>query len=157
MSIVEWQHLRQGKGQNIQAYTHEFKNRALSLGIPLYTQKTILKYIGGMHSYLRHTILMFNPTNIDKVYVQATHMEASKGKHVIEDKKPYKFEKEPKGKWKSKKSATIKKSQQRPTCSHCKKKRDMRDHSVGNYIQNYDRRSSKIKGSRRLMHQLDKI
>jgi hypothetical protein len=38
-----------------------------------------------MHSYLRHTILMFNPTNIDKVYVQATHLEVNKGKHVVED------------------------------------------------------------------------
>jgi hypothetical protein len=94
MTMIEWQHLRQGKGQNIQAYTQEFKKKALSLGIPLYTHETLLKYIGGMHSYLRHTILMFNPTNIDKVSVQATHLEASKGKHVIEDKKPYKFEEE---------------------------------------------------------------
>jgi hypothetical protein len=75
-----------------------------------------------MHSYLRHTILMFNPTNIDKVLVQATHLEASKGKHVIEDKKPYKFEKKPKGKWKSKKLATVKQAGERPTCSHYKKK-----------------------------------
>jgi hypothetical protein len=59
MEMIEWQHLRQGKGQNIQAYTHEFKKKALSLGIMLYTHETLLKYIGGMHSYLRHTILMF--------------------------------------------------------------------------------------------------
>jgi hypothetical protein len=61
-----------------------------------------------MHSYLHHTILMFNPTNIDKVSVQATHLEASKGKHAIKDKNPYKFEKKSKGKWKSKKSTTVK-------------------------------------------------
>jgi hypothetical protein len=36
---------------------------------------------------------MFNPTNIDEVSVQATHLEASKGKHMFEDKKPHKFEK----------------------------------------------------------------
>jgi len=82
----------------------------------LYIHETLLKYIGGMHSYLRHTI------NIDKVSVQATHLEASKGKHAIEDKKPYTFEKKPKGKWKRKKSATVKQSERRPTCSHCKKK-----------------------------------
>jgi hypothetical protein len=46
-----------------------------------------------MHSYIHHTIIMFNPTNIDKVYMQATHMEASKGKNVIEDKNPYNFKK----------------------------------------------------------------
>jgi hypothetical protein len=51
---------------------------------------------------------MFNPTNIDKVSVQATHLEAIKGKHVIEDNNPYKFENKSKGKWKSKKLAIVK-------------------------------------------------
>jgi hypothetical protein len=94
----------------------------LSLGIPLYTCETLLKHIGDMHSYLRHTILMFNPTNIDELLVQATHLEDSKGKHVFEDKKPHKFEKQLKGKMKSKKSTTLKKAEERPTCSHCKRK-----------------------------------
>jgi len=71
-----------------------------------------------MHSYLQHTILMFNPTNIDEVSVQNTHFEASKGKHVFEDKKPHKFEKQLKGKGKSKKSAIVKKDEEKPTCSH---------------------------------------
>jgi hypothetical protein len=83
MKIIEWKYLRKGKGQNIQAYTHELKKKTLSLGISLYTREKFLKYIGGMHSYLRHNILMFNPNNIDKVPVQATHIEASKGKHLI--------------------------------------------------------------------------
>jgi hypothetical protein len=65
---------------------------------------------------------MFSPTNIDKVSVQATHLEASKGKHASEDKNPFKYEKKPKDKWKSKKSATTKQVEVRPTCSHCKKK-----------------------------------
>jgi hypothetical protein len=103
MTNIEWQHLRQGKGQNIQANTQEFKKKELSLGMPLYTHENILKSIGGMHSYLHHTILMFNPTNIDKVLVQDNHLESSKGKHAIEDKNPYKFENKSKGKWKSKK------------------------------------------------------
>jgi len=92
------------------------------LRLPLYTHETLMKYIGGMHSYLRHTILMFNLIDIDKVSIQATHLEASKVKHASEDKKPYKFEKKPKGKWKSKKSATLKQVEERSTCSHCNKK-----------------------------------
>jgi hypothetical protein len=51
------------------------------LGISFDTQETLLKYIGGLHSYLRHTILMFNPTSLDDVCVQATHLEA-RGKNV---------------------------------------------------------------------------
>lgn len=45
------------------------------LGISLDSPETVLKYIGGIHSYLKHTILMFNPTSIDEVSVQATHIE----------------------------------------------------------------------------------
>jgi len=91
MEIIEWKHLREGKGHNIQAYTKEFKKKELSLGIPLYTHETLLNHIGDMHSYMCYTILMFNPTKIDRVSVKDTHLEASKGKHEIEDKNPYKF------------------------------------------------------------------
>ena len=49
------------------------------MGILLYTQETLLKYIGGLHSYLKHTILMLNPSNFDEVCVQAIHIESSKG------------------------------------------------------------------------------
>jgi hypothetical protein len=73
------------KREKFQSYTHEFKRKALSLGIPLHIPETLLNYVGGMHPYLCHNILMFNPTNIDEVSIQATHIEASKGKHVIED------------------------------------------------------------------------
>jgi hypothetical protein len=81
-----------------------------------------LKYIGGVHSYLQQTILMFNLTNIDEVSIQETHLEDRKGKLVIEDKKPHKFEKKSKGRWKSKKSTTVKKVEEKPTCSRCKRK-----------------------------------
>jgi hypothetical protein len=109
MKVIEWKHLRQGKGPNIQAYTQEFKNKALSLGCFLETHETLMRYIGGLHSYLRYTILMFIPTNIYKVSIQATHLEASKGKHARKDKDPFKCENKLKGKWKSKKSTTVKK------------------------------------------------
>ena len=45
------------------------------LGVYLQSQDTLLKYIGGLHNYLRHTILMFNPNNLYGVCVQATHLE----------------------------------------------------------------------------------
>ena len=73
---MEWQNFRQAKGQNVQSFTQEFRRRALVLGVDLSSQETLLKYIGALHSYLRHTILMFNPTNLDEVCVQATHLEA---------------------------------------------------------------------------------
>ena len=46
------------------------------LGIYLDSPETLLKYIGGLHNCMRHTILMFSPTSIEEVSVQATHLEA---------------------------------------------------------------------------------
>lgn len=82
--------------------------RALILGISLDSLETLLKYIGGLHSYLNHTTLMFNPTNLDDVLVQETHLEA-RGKNVNPDvgKSSKYFENKSKGKkklkWKERK------------------------------------------------------
>lgn len=78
---MSWKTLCQLKGQSVQSYTKEFRKRALTLGISIDSLKTLLKYIGGLHSYLKHTILMFNPTSLDDVSVQGTHLEA-RGKNV---------------------------------------------------------------------------
>ena len=60
----------------MQSYNQEFRIISLILGVYLNSQDTFLKYIGGLHSYVRHTILMFNPTILDEVCVQETHLEA---------------------------------------------------------------------------------
>jgi len=80
-AMMSWQTLRQLKGKCVQIYTQGFRKRALILGISLDSPETLLKCIGGLHSYLKHTILMFNPTSIDEVFVQATHAKA-RGKNV---------------------------------------------------------------------------
>ena len=79
-----------------QEYTQKFRKRALLLGVNLNSQDTLLKYIGGLHSYLKHTIIMFNPNNLDEVCVQATHLEV-RGKQGMEEK----VESEVKGKGKN--------------------------------------------------------
>ena len=107
---MDRKNLRQGNGQSVQEYTQDFRKRALVFGIPLYTQETLLKYIGGLHSYLRHMILIFNPTSLHEVCVQVTHME-SKGKSTKElfSKKPFKPNGNKfKGKGKGKHTTTIK-------------------------------------------------
>ena len=73
-AIMNWQNFRQLKEQNVQDYTQEFRRRALLLGVDFQSQDTLMKYIGGLHSYLIHIILMFNPTSLDEVCVQATHL-----------------------------------------------------------------------------------
>ena len=90
-AIIDCQNFRQAKGKNVQSYTQKFRKRALILGIDLSSQDTFLKYIGGLHSYLIHTILMFNPTKLDEVCVQATHLE-TRGKNVFEETSESSFE-----------------------------------------------------------------
>ena len=53
---MDWKHFRQANGKNVQSFAKEFRKRALVLGVDLSSQDTFLKYIGGLHSYLRHTI-----------------------------------------------------------------------------------------------------
>jgi hypothetical protein len=83
-----------------------------------------MKYIGALHSYFRHTFLFFNPNSLDKVCVQATHLE-NRGKHVQEyptkkhsnlPPKPFK-----KFKRKDKNTAIVTREGGNPPCTHCNK------------------------------------
>ena len=121
---MSWQIFHQLKGQSVQSYTQEFRKRALTLNISLDSPEALLKYIGGLHSYLRHTILMFNTTSLDDVSVQATHVEA-RGKNanpkIGGSSKPSTSKKKEKKKlkWKERKENTIQKDI--PSCTHSKK------------------------------------
>ena len=120
---MNWQKFRHLKVHNVQEYTQEFRRRALLLGVDFQRQDTLLKYIGGLHNYLKHTILMFNPTSLDEVCVQATHLETI-GKNTSEEgrKKPFKGKnKENTSKGKNKKNASVKKVAEKVTCKHCSK------------------------------------
>jgi hypothetical protein len=103
----------------------------LVLGVDLSSQETLLKYIGALHSYLRHTILMFNPTNLDEVCVHATHLEA-RGKNDTHEgfKKTYSQGDKEKKKFKAngRKNAVVKKEREKFTCKHCSKDGHDEDH-----------------------------
>jgi hypothetical protein len=86
--------------------------------------ETLMKYIGTLHSYIRHNFLLFNPTSLDRVCVQDTHLE-NRGKHVQEDptKRPSNFPHKTfkKFKRKDKKIATVTREGGKSSCTHCKK------------------------------------
>ena len=118
---MNWQNIKQLKVQKVQDYTQEFRKRSLMLGVDLQSHDTFLKYIGGLHSYLRHTILIFNPNKLDDVCVQATHLEA-RGKTTLEEgsKNPFKSKgKEKAFKGKENKNVSIKKEEEKVTCKRC--------------------------------------
>ena len=83
-----------------------------------------MKYIGALHIYIHHTLLLFNPTSLDEVCVQATHLE-KRGKHVQEDpmKKPSNLPHKTFKNFKrnDKKTATETREGGKPSCIHCKK------------------------------------
>ena len=67
---------------------------------------------------------MFNPTNLDEVCVQATHIE-TKGNNTKEifSQKPFKLDvNKSKGKGKGKHTTTMNKEGGNPTCTHCQRK-----------------------------------
>jgi hypothetical protein len=121
---MEWKTLRQSKGQTVQSFTKEFRKKSLALNNPLDSYETLMKYIGALHTYIHHTLLLFNPTNIDKFCVKFTHLE-NKGNHVqeyptkklsnLQHKQFKKFKR------KDKKTATVKRKEGKPYCTHCKK------------------------------------
>ena len=118
--MMNWQCLMQSKGQSVQEYSQTFCNKSLNLGIPLYTQETLLKYIGGLHSYLKLTILMLNPSNFDEVCVQAIHIESSKG-NVGDSVSTDTWQRKDAGKRKEKEKKTTTTRKENPTCKDCKK------------------------------------
>jgi hypothetical protein len=77
-ALIEWQSLKLRKGQTMQEYTYGFRKIALMLNIPLQTQETLMKYIGGLPMHIRNIVFMFGPTNLDEVSIQATYIEAGK-------------------------------------------------------------------------------
>jgi hypothetical protein len=46
--------------------------------VPLITQETLMKYIGGFPAYICNIIFMFGPNNTDDIYVQSTYIEIGK-------------------------------------------------------------------------------
>jgi hypothetical protein len=137
--MMEWKTLRQGKGQTIQSFREEFRKKALALNIPLDSYETLMKYIGALHSYIHHTLFLFNPTGLDEVCVQATHLE-NRGKHVQEDptKKPSNLSHKifKKFKRKDKKTTIVMREGGKPSCTHYKKSDHNEEHCWKLHLEN---------------------
>jgi hypothetical protein len=52
-AMMEWKTLKQSKGQTVQSFIEEFRNKDLALKIPLDSYETLMKYIGALHNYIR--------------------------------------------------------------------------------------------------------
>ena len=110
----------------MQEYTNDFRKMALMLNIPLHTQETLMKYIGGLPAHIRNIVFMFGPTNLDEVFVQETYIEARKTRVSVSGESSSK--KDGKGKGNGKKSNPVTVKEENLSCKHCKKEGHDDDH-----------------------------
>lgn len=82
---MEWKYLRKGKGQNVQSFNEKFRKQALNVGISLDSPDTVTKYVGVLHSYIKHSLLFFEPTMINASNIKEIHLER-RGKNDRYDK-----------------------------------------------------------------------
>jgi hypothetical protein len=129
--MMEWKTSRKSKGQIVQSFIEEFRKKSSTLNIPLDSYETLMKYIGALHSYIHHTSLLFNPTSLDEVCVQATHLK-NREKHVQEvpTKKPSNLPHKSFKKFKRKdnKTFTVRRDVGNPSFTHCKKNSHDEEH-----------------------------
>jgi hypothetical protein len=104
-ALIEWTCLKL-KGQTVHEYTDEFPKIALMLNIPLHTQETLMKYIGGLLTHIHNTVFMFGPTNLDEASVQATYIEVGKTRVGVSRESSSRKEEKIKGNGKKENSAT---------------------------------------------------
>jgi hypothetical protein len=102
----------------VEEYTDGFRKMTLMLNIPLQTQETLMKYIGGLPTHIRNIVFMFGPTNLDEVYVQATYIEVGKAGVSGESSSS---RKEDKRKRHGKNANAVMRKEGKPSCKHCKK------------------------------------
>lgn len=90
----------------MQNFTKEFRRQALNLRISLDSPYIVTKYIGSLHSYIRHSLLLLERATIDEPSVKAMHVERSE----IHEQNDH-----------QKRAATGKRRGVKPSCTHCEK------------------------------------
>jgi hypothetical protein len=78
-----------------------------------------MKYIGGLPAHIRNIVVMFGPTNLYEVYVQATYIEA--GKTGVGVSRESSSRKEDKRKGNGKKANLATRREENISCKNCKK------------------------------------
>ena len=123
------------------------------MGIALDSPEVVTKYIGSLHSYLRYSLLLFEPTTIDSTSVKAIHLE-NRGKNERDDhfkKRPFKppnGKPKVKGKGKEKRMASTK-MKEKDLIALTAKRKVMMTIIVGNCTQKKHQISMEEKASRR--------
>ena len=84
----------------------------MGLDIPIDSLEIVTKYISSLHGYIRHSLLLFEPTTIDEASVKAMHLE---------HKETYEQNDHPK------RAATTKRRGAKTSCTHYEKEGNEED------------------------------
>jgi hypothetical protein len=117
--LIEWQSLKLIKGKTKQEYVDEFCKMALMLNIPLHTQASLMKYIGGLPAHIRKNVFMFGPTNVDEVSIKTTYIEGGKIKFGVSGESSSRKKDKRKENGKKENSVIVKEG--KISCKNCKK------------------------------------
>ena len=60
----------------MQNFIEELRKQAFNFGISLDLPKTVTKYVGALHSYIKHSLLLFEPTMTNADSVKVIHIES---------------------------------------------------------------------------------
>jgi hypothetical protein len=89
-------------------------------------QETLMKYIGGLPTYICNIVFIFRPTNINEVFVQATYIES--GKTGVGVSWESSSKKDGKGKGNGKKENSSRMKEENLSCKHYKKEGNDDEH-----------------------------
>jgi hypothetical protein len=113
-ALIEWKALKLRKGKTVKE-DNGFRKMALMLDIPLHTQETLMKYIGGLPAHIQNIVFMFGPTNIYEVFIQATYIVGKIGVGVTGESSS---RKEDKRRWHGKKANEVTRKEEKPSFKH---------------------------------------
>ena len=140
--FLKWHHLKQIQGKSIEDFYEEYQDLIIRLDIQEPVDKLILKFVRGLHGYIRHELEMFPLPSLQEAFRLTSKIEARGEASTLERKVSLILEtssssssssssgssKKKKKMTKKKTSSTRRKKQDDSrTCSHCGKQGHEKD------------------------------
>jgi len=83
----KWYRLIQSYNQSVQDYTSEFSNQGMALDVDLDEYTIYMKYVSGLHEYIRKELKMFSVKSITEASIKASAIEGRLKKHETKGSK----------------------------------------------------------------------
>lgn len=88
--FLKWHHFKQGQGQSLEDFYEEYQDLIIQLDIKELNNNMILKFLGGLHRYLRHELKIFPFPSLHEAFKIASKIEARRKASTSSERKPNK-------------------------------------------------------------------